>query len=81
VAFALSRDQLVANRVTPANKLRLGLSGEFQWEEFAYERETITSDFSSKSFDALYVKGLGSTGRPASMPAQVLPASITPTSS
>jgi len=50
---------LSANRVTPADKLRLGLSGKFQWEEFAYEGETITSDFSSKSFDGLYVKGLG----------------------
>jgi hypothetical protein len=50
---------LTANRVTQKNKLRLGVSGEFQREKYQYEGNTIYNTFSSRSFNGLYVKGLG----------------------
>jgi hypothetical protein len=47
-----------ANRVTPASKLRLGLSGDYSESRFIYEDSTICSESNSATFDGLYVKSL-----------------------
>lgn len=47
-----------ANRVTPASKLRLGLSCDYSENRFSYEDSTILSESDSATFDGLYVKSL-----------------------
>jgi hypothetical protein len=47
-----------ANRVTPASKLRLGLSGDYSESRFTYGDSTILSESDSATFDGLYVKSL-----------------------
>jgi hypothetical protein len=48
-----------ANRITPASKLRLGLSASFDDSKFKDEEGMwITSNTHSKAFDGLYVKSL-----------------------
>ncbi|MBN1940473.1 MAG: hypothetical protein JW843_12870 [Candidatus Aminicenantes bacterium] len=48
-----------ANRVTPASKLRLGLSGDYSKSRFTYDGMDIVSESDSATFDGLYVKSLG----------------------
>jgi len=52
------RGNVSANRVTPASKLRLGLSGDYSKSEFSYEDSMILSESDSATFDGLYVKSL-----------------------
>ncbi len=47
-----------ANRVTPAAKLRLGLSGDYSKSRFSFGGEDIVSESDSATFDGLYVKSL-----------------------
>ena len=53
------RGNASANRVTPASKLRLGLSGDYSKSRFSYGDSTILSESDSATFDGLYVKSLG----------------------
>jgi len=53
------RGNVSANRVTPASKLRLGLSGDYSESRFIYEDSAICSQSDSATFDGLYVKSLG----------------------
>lgn len=48
-----------ANKITPALKIRLGLSGQFTREKFSFDDETIQSDSESRNFAGLFAKSLG----------------------
>jgi hypothetical protein len=48
-----------ANKITPALKIRLGLSGQFTREEFSFEDETLQSESEAQDFAGLFVKSLG----------------------
>ncbi len=50
---------LSANRITPAAKLRLGLSGDYSKSRFSFDGADIISESDSATFDGLYVKSLG----------------------
>jgi hypothetical protein len=47
-----------ANKVTPKIKVRLGLSGEFDYDKYDYEDEVITSRQDEKDFSGLVVKSI-----------------------
>jgi hypothetical protein len=46
------------NKVTPDIKIRLGLSGEFDYDKYEYEDETITSKQDEKDITGMVVKSL-----------------------
>jgi hypothetical protein len=48
-----------ANKVTPDIKIRMGLSGEFEYESYDYEDETIKSEQDETDFTGMAVKSLG----------------------
>ncbi len=52
------RGNISANRVTPALKLRMGVSGNFDDSNFRVEGETISSYSERKSFSGLFVKSI-----------------------
>lgn len=49
---------LSANRVTPASKLRLGLSANWDESVFRFDEDEISSSAQSRSFSGLYVRSL-----------------------
>ncbi len=53
------RGNFSANRVTPAMKLRMSVSGEFEEDTFDINGDTIVSTSSEKEIDGMYVKSLG----------------------
>jgi hypothetical protein len=53
------RGNISANRVTPAMKLRMSVSGEFEEDTFDINGDTIVSTSSEKEIDGMYVKSLG----------------------
>lgn len=57
-SFIALHGQISANRVTPASKLRAGLSMSFNESNFEIEDETISSSSESRSFSGLYVVSL-----------------------
>lgn len=53
------RGNFSANRVTPAMKLRMSVSGEFEEDTFDINGDTIVSTSSEKEIDGMYIKSLG----------------------
>jgi hypothetical protein len=49
---------LSANRITPASKLRLGLNGHYDKDNYDVDEETTSSISESGNFDGLYVKSI-----------------------
>ena len=49
---------LSANKVTPDIKIRLGLSGEFDYNKYDYDDETIVSKQDEKDFTGMVVKSI-----------------------
>ena len=49
---------LSANKVTPDIKIRLGLSGEFDYKEYDYDDELIISKQDEKDFSGMVVKSI-----------------------
>ncbi len=57
--FASLNGYLSANRVTPEQKLRLGLSANLNYSKYDLDTGPVTSSTDSESFSGLYVVSLG----------------------